>query len=266
MRRDSLFWGVFLVLLGGLFLLENLGFFPAGINVWGIFWPLVLIGLGVGALIRATGGGSARSVTMRLPQEQSRRAWIKINYGAGELCIDDRAAPGELFTGTFDGGLEHSVRRLGDEAEIEMRLPSDHWPFAWPFMGTNHLNWTVGLSPEIPLRLDLELGASRNILELTELQVKELRLSTEASATTIDFPARAGQTKAWLKSGAASVDVNIPMGVAASIRTRGGLARFNVDTARFPRSGDSYQSVDFASAENRLDLDVETRVGSVSIR
>ena len=137
---------------------------------------------------------------------------------------------------------------------------------AWPFDGIRNLNWTVGLNPEIPLRLELEVGASRNWLDLRKLQVKELRLSTGASATTIDFPEKAGQTTAWLKSGAAMVEVNIPSGVAARIRARGGMASIEVDTARFPRMGDEYQSSDYAAAENRLDLDVETGVGVVKIR
>jgi len=38
-------FGVFLIVLGGLFLLENMGWLPAG--VWGVFWPLVLIVLGL---------------------------------------------------------------------------------------------------------------------------------------------------------------------------------------------------------------------------
>ena len=45
MRRDSIFWGVLLVLLGGLFLMDNLGYLPAGVNVWALFWPFLLIGV-----------------------------------------------------------------------------------------------------------------------------------------------------------------------------------------------------------------------------
>lgn len=42
--------GVFLIVLGGLFLLENMGLLPAG--VWGVFWPLVLIALGLKLIMR----------------------------------------------------------------------------------------------------------------------------------------------------------------------------------------------------------------------
>jgi hypothetical protein len=40
----------------------------------------------------------------------------------------------------------------------------------------------------------------------------------------------------------------------------------NVDRSRFPQNGNIYQSPDYATAANRLDIQVETGVGSVDIR
>ena len=45
MRSASLFWGAVLIILGGLFLLSNLGIITA--DVWGIIWPTALILFGV---------------------------------------------------------------------------------------------------------------------------------------------------------------------------------------------------------------------------
>jgi hypothetical protein len=39
-----------------------------------------------------------------------------------------------------------------------------------------------------------------------------------------------------------------------------------VDSQRFPMMGDAYQSADYNEAQNKLDLDLETGVGSVDIR
>jgi hypothetical protein len=68
-----------------------------------------------------------------------------------------------------------------------------------------------------------------------------------------------------VSSGAASVNIRIPQGVAARIRWRGGLSSINVDPSRFPRFGDTYQSPDYDSAANKVDLDVEMGVGSVTV-
>jgi hypothetical protein len=48
MRRNGVFWGGILILLGLLFLLDNLGIFS--VSVWSLFWPVLLIAFGVWVL------------------------------------------------------------------------------------------------------------------------------------------------------------------------------------------------------------------------
>ena len=68
-----------------------------------------------------------------------------------------------------------------------------------------------------------------------------------------------------VESGVASVKITIPQGVGASIKVESGLAGINIDSTRFTRDGDNYRSADYATAVNKIDLDVETGVGSVDV-
>lgn len=263
MRRESYFWGLFLVLLGILLLLDNLNILPADVNAWGLFWPIVLVAMGVRVLLPFVVKPGVRSAgeVLAIPLEAARSARIKVRHGAGELRIQPGAAAGSLLDGSFEGGVLHSVRRVGDSAEVELRLPDVQ--FNW--IGDTHsLNWNIALSPEIPLALDLEVGASRNLLDLRGLRVNELQLSTGASDSEITLPEQ-GQVRAKVRSGAASVNVHIPQGVAARINARGGLAGISVDSTRFPRYNGLNQSPDYETAENRVELDIETGVGSVTV-
>ena len=273
MRRGSYFWGIVLVLLGGLLLAQNMGLIPPNVNVWSIFWALILVALGVSLLLRNrapelvnSGSYARQGEAVRLPLGSARRANVRFHHGAGELRVDANAAPDELLSGTFVGGLEHQERQNDDELVVDLRVPANSIPMVGPFDSSDALNWTVGLNPNVPLALNLEVGASRNLLNLRDLQVKELHLQTGASATEIDMPARAGETRAVLRSGAASVVVRIPEGVSAQIRARGGLSSTNVNTLRFPQVGDGdYRSPDYDMAANRVDLDVETGLGEIRI-
>lgn len=112
----------------------------------------------------------------------------------------------------------------------------------------------------------MEVGASDTCLDLTGLRVMELRLRTGASSTEVRLPAHAGHTRASIKTGVSSLFLLIPEGVAAHIQTKGGLAAITVDRARFPQTGGIYRSPDFETAENRVEIEVETGVGSVDIR
>ena len=59
--------------------------------------------------------------------------------------------------------------------------------------------------------------------------------------------------------------LRVPQGVAASIQVRSALAGIHVDRSRFPQSGAGYRSADYDSAANKVEIFVETGVGSVDI-
>ncbi len=80
------------------------------------------------------------------------------------------------------------------------------------------------------------------------------------------MPAQAGLTRARIESGAASVKVRIPDGVAARIYGQMGLGTLDVDSHRFPSRAGVYESSDFATAANRVEIAVEGGVGSVEVR
>lgn len=57
MRADKLFWGLLLILLGSLFMLENLGYLSFSFaGIWR-FWPVLLIYWGFSALLKSKDGG-----------------------------------------------------------------------------------------------------------------------------------------------------------------------------------------------------------------
>lgn len=267
MNRGSIFWGIFLLLLGTLFLVQTLGLLPPDINVWGIFWPLVLIAFGTIGVIRALSPRrSLDEEQVRIPLEGARAAEVHFQHGAGELRVDGSAGPDDLVDGTFAGGVRHYIRQNGETMVVTLEPPPGEFYGVFTPFDSKGFRWSVGLNREIPLALHFKLGASSNHLDLRDLQAREVRIDTGASSTVVTFPAGAGSVRAALKSGAASVEAYIPENVAARIRARGGMASIDVDTQRFPRVGSEYISPDYDTAENRLDLDIETGLGSVSVK
>jgi len=266
MTRGNLFWGFVLILVGVLFLLSTTGILK-GISPWELIWPIGLIGLGlwilIGHLLGRQSAGETRQVT--IPLEGATSAHVKIVHGAGRLSLDSRAAPGELLTGSFSGGVQSSLDRSGSEVKVKLRVPDYAFPFFnWGW--SRSIDWSVGLSRDIPFSLDVSTGANESILDLTDLRVTKLQLHTGASATKVSLPANAGFTRVTCEAGAAGFELRVPSNVAARIRYRGGLSSINVSTSRFPRSGDVYQSLDYDTAANKVDIDVQMGVGSVDIR
>ncbi|MBN1979506.1 MAG: hypothetical protein JW918_19085 [Anaerolineae bacterium] len=265
MRRSAIFWGVIIILLGIFLLINNF----VEVDIGRFFWPLFLILLGVWVLLgvfAAPRGFETEEAT--IPLEGAGKARVHIGHGAGRLRVGGGAGAGELLSGSFGGGLEQRVKREGDALDVKLsvRVSGEHFIFPWTWWGPGRsLDWTVNLNEGIPLSLDLETGASDTRVDLTDLRVTDLRLQTGASSSEITLPARAGHTKAVIRSGAASVNVRVPEGAAARVKA-GGIADIQVNKSRFPRVGGVYQSEDYATAENKVDIDIETGVGSISVR
>ena len=263
MRNTRTFWGVAILLLGALFLLQNLGIIS--INIWAIIWPLLIILLGIqilwGVILHRSGQDKKE---LSIPLTGVNDAFITFEHGAGQIDIKGGAPAGTLLAGEFYGGVRENISLSGTTSRINLRFPDEFFGY-WPVGVGSRLTWNISLTPEIPLDLHLKSGASESVLDLTDLQVRSLRVDTGASSTRINTPARAGYTRLDVHSGAASVVINIPQGVVARIESKGGLATTNVDRIRFPQNGNIYQSPDYSAAANRIDIQVETGVGSVEI-
>lgn len=265
MRRKA-FWGLCLLVVGVVLLLENLGYLAfLGVSAWQLIWPVALIGMGVWILVGRKLRPSWESQDIIVGLETATEAEIQLDYGAGELRVESGAGTSELLNGTFEGGVEHNVRREDGLAKVRIgSAPGVRWPMYWgPNAGRK---WNVHLTDQIPIALTVKTGASDCRLDLEHLKVTTLHLKSGASSTVVTLPANAGYTEVHGSSGAASVSLRIPEGVAARIQTHGGLSSTSVDQHRFPRQGAAYISPNYETAENRADIRLTMGVGSISIR
>jgi len=267
MRRGSLIWGSLILLAGLLLLLNN--FFPAWfsrISVWDIIWPVAIILIGASMLFGPRWSRrSLETQTVMVPLESSSDADVYLHHGAGRLSLRPTSTPGVLVTGTCVGGADVNVSRSGPSARVDLKSRAGEM-WGWPnVQGPYGYAWDLMVTPEIPLRLTLETGASETNLDLRDLKVTDLEIKTGASSSVVTLPAQAGMTRVKVASGAASVKLYLPEGVAAQIRVQSGLAGIRIDQNRFPAAAGGYETPGYDSAANRADIFVETGVGSVEI-
>jgi hypothetical protein len=118
----------------------------------------------------------------------------------------------------------------------------------------------------VPLELELETGASTVEADLSALRLAAVHLKTGASSSKLTLPANAGTTRVEVEGGAASVLLRVPSGVAARILSQGGASSTNVDLKRFPRAAGGYESPDYDTAANKVDIRSTLGAGSVEVR
>lgn len=261
MRRGELFWGTLLVLLGVLFFLKSAGILVG--DVFGWFWPLLIIAVGAWILIGGVfyRGRYETAEKFSIPLQGASEASLSIDHGAGRIELGAGANPGDFLTGVSGVGMDKKVRLNGSKLEVEIDVGPSFIPFVGPESGI----WQYRLTPEVPVSLQIESGASRLDLDLTDLRVTMLSFNGGASRLDLKLPARVENTLVDIDAGAASVNLHVPDGVGLRFRAKG-VGSVHVDMQRFPqREGSLYQSADYDTARYHADVTVTGGATSVTV-
>jgi len=285
-------WGTVLLFLGTIFILQTTDVLPW--TLWGTlwrFWPAILILLGIGILLRGystwlvslvsvviLGGclgiaigqhGPIHAGSMeseKLPLGSLERADVYIEFRAGSLDIGSLSSGSpelaELEYDVINGQktLVSSLQVRGTTAEL--RLDADHEEF-W---GDGGVDWRIDLTRNIPLSISIRSAASSVDLDLRRLMLTSLTLDIDAGNYSVILPSSTGFTSVDVDVDIANVEISVPGTVAARIWINGDLSLIDVDRDRFPQDGDYYQSPDYDSAANRVEIVIDSDIGRVEVK
>jgi hypothetical protein len=260
MRRDNIFWGSVLILLGALFFLQRGGLIPSVIPY---LWPLALILFG-GWLILSVYWRPAPSESEKfdVALRDAKSVRYRFSHGAGQIVIKGGAPAGKALVGSSAVGMNEKTHLDGDRLNVHIEAGASFVPFVGPSDGT----WRFQLTQEVPVTLEVETGASQLDMDLTNVLASHIELETGASNSNVIMPSR-GVSLLDLEAGAAAINITIPQGVSGRVRIREGLTSLNVDTTRFPQVDSRlYQSPDFDTAANRAEISVEAGLGSITVK
>ena len=217
-REPSLVGPVILIGLGILFLLNNLGILPW--SVWEMIfrlWPVLIIAAGleiligrrsvlgslvvlvltlalVVGLLRLFGAGivgpAADTEEIVQALNGATQAEVVIAPAVGALHVGSLPEPDNLVEGVIHlGSGERLVRDFEVQGEMATFALRSEGNFV-PFVGSwgDEWVWDLGLSPDVPLELEISLGAGQSDVDLTGLAVSDLKVSMGVGQTTVVLP------------------------------------------------------------------------------
>ena len=265
MRKNGILWGMILILGGLLFLLDNLGFLP--VSALSLVFPGMLIVVGLWFLVGPLAVRKAvETRELTIPVDNCADAAIQFNHGAGAINVTSMAGETNILEGTFAGGVDEMVTRNGSTANVVLSVSESEWwgfPSASPEGG---FSWDVKLNSNKAYALDVKTGASKIRLDLHDLIITNLKMSSGANDMDVLLPEQAGKTNCRFEFGSARLEVRVPENVAAQIKLNGALLDTSgIDQNRFPQVGDVFRSPNYDGAANTVDIVIEAGLGKVSI-
>ena len=287
-------WGIFLLFLGIVFLLQTLNILPWGL--WGTlwrFWPVLIIVIGLGILLRHYNAWLVSLLVLAIlsaclgvaiwqyspalssgivtksysePLGSLERAQIEIDFSAGTITISSLPL-GSPSLVEIDSEVRNSRETINvdfhqQDGEGKLYLSTvNQW-----FWGGDGIKWEVRFTKSIPLAINIKSAASNMELNLSELKVTKLRLDVDAGNYKVTTPSTAGTIDIEIEADVANIEVTVPDGVAAKIQMDTNLSVSDVDKNRFPQQGAYYVSDNFNTAQNRIYLIIDCDVGRVQVR
>jgi hypothetical protein len=231
------------------------------------------------------------------PLDGVTAAVVDVNVGDGNLTIDRLAAGEQLLASGALQYLENqglptrSVNTSNGQATLTLKASGSTkqpW-FRLPWAACNGATeWQIGLNPTVPSDITAHSDGGNVVLNLAGMAVTRVSAETGGgnmdlvlpdNATDLSVTARTGAGNVTVElgaditgsnsiiasSGAGSVVVHIPGGLAAKIRATTGLGKASVDP-RFARTDNvTYQSPDYDSAADKVEIMVHSGAGNVSV-
>lgn len=254
----SLFWPLLFIGIGVVYLLGNIGVIPA--PSWGMLWrlwPLALVAAGldllfgrrspiiggllglllvagvVAFLIAAPSldlGGEAHTETIRAALDQAESATVYLDLDQYPTEITALVDSTDLIYGELDTYGDIDLNVSGSQ-EVTIRLKQND-PYMDGFnwnLSTFDMRWDIGLSPSIPLDLNLDVGSGSADLWLEDLQLSDLFIDSGSGSVEAVLPP--GDYPFELDSGSGSVSLSFSEGLESNMRieTGSGSVRISLD-------------------------------------
>lgn len=276
--------GMVLIVLGALFLLNNLGFMDINFSNIMRLWPLILIMIGVSMLsIRGVVGRilgivvvllllailamasvgfispnqysetSPRTQEVEISQESngSNPAKVRIDAGIGKLEIDSAA-----IDSLVQAHLESSFAQLNQSSSVkdgvqEVILKSEGSMGWWSGKQKNDL--FVTLSELNPIKLEVKSGASDVAIDASKMRMESLKLDSGASKVDVRLGDKVEDVSLDLDMGMSSMTLKVPEESGVRIELESGLSNIEFDDLVEVEEG-VYESKGFKDAANQITI------------
>jgi hypothetical protein len=297
-RRRSPTGGLLLIVIGAFFLLLTL---RPEFDPWPIFahyWPVILIVIGLGkiwdaylyrqhpdqphvrrhssawaalvilivllglALWRGRSGRYILHDSQSIERQGAKTVSADVEIPAGTLKLSGGSA--KLLDADFryresEGRphVDYSVK--GDHGQLSVSAEEKHL-----HLGTTHYTWDLRFANDVPLDLNVRMGAGQSDLRLHDLNVTHLEVNIGAGEMQLDLTGeRKSNLDVNVEGGVGSATIYLPKDVGVRVYASGGIGA--VSTHGLTKEDDEYVNSVYGKTPATITLDIQGGVGAIDL-
>lgn len=288
MRTGRLIWGLLVVIIGVLLLAASLGwvswyFLLSLLQLWPV--ALVLIGIYllfnrrqpvvtavvmavilIGGVVAAwyfwgtDGAGLAERTIVGPPVAGVSTASARLDVGASELQVKGGSIA-SVVAATYRSRSEYRVVQSGAGGRYKLTLGPNFRRWYWPGGGGGE-RIDLTLSAAVPWDMEINAGAASIDMDLDQVLLQRLKISTGASAVKARIGRVApGGARLDIAGGVASYRISFSQDLTIVVRSESGLS--NLEVVGFRRLDDG--SLVHEGGGPTIEVSVRTGVSSVRL-
>jgi hypothetical protein len=295
MKTSRLFWGLFLLTIGVLVLLDKTGVFVAHWNVAWKFWPVVLVFWGIALLVGGKavrlvaaavaavvlgfvlvsmfnmtwfdGECSTAPITQMQEMDESfdpsiKQATFSMESGAGSFSIGDTTSQlVHVITESSFGSYRLERNQDAEGVRVSLELNGNH--AAWPPGRMRNLV-QVNLNPAPVWDVRLDVGATRLNCDLQAFRVNRLQVNAGAASIHLTLGDREPETSVDIDAGASSIVLRVPSSAGCEVHLDAPMSSKKLPG--FTKEGKGrYVTENFESAVKKVHVGLDAGVSSIKV-
>jgi hypothetical protein len=301
MKNNKLGFGIFLVIIGIILILINIGVIDW--SIWSaIFtlWPLLLVVAGVNIMFRHNQMVRLASWIVFLivivlfsyfnpaPDRfhfNGFRAPFVRTYAETENVLLDKSSETKSASLKLDvGALSFNVGSTGSGL-VDAKVDKDTMTYNVDYSNNkekanvsfrNDKNIVIGrrvaneasflLNDSLRWDLDIDMGAVDSSLDLSTLDIGKLDVDCGAASLDVKLGSKNPATEIIINSGVSEIKLDVPRGTGIRFVSEGALNDVDFNDLKVTKDGKTYTTDNYSSASNKIDISASMGLGKVEIR
>jgi uncharacterized protein DUF2154 len=206
--------------------------------------------------------GSRTHKTENVDLQGAKAVHMTVHLPSGELYIQGGARG--LLEGDFYQGaswsapeVDYSVSQGVGDLDINQQSGNQ-------FVGNSDNIWKLKVSNEVPIELNLDIGAGRGDLNLSQMDLTRLQLNIGAGQVNVDLTGeRSKDLQAEIHGGVGEAIVRLPKNIGVVATAHGGLG--SIDVHGLKDEDGQYVNAAYGKSPNTLRLNVEGGIGHIRL-
>lgn len=230
--------------------------------------------------------GDLQTKEESVSRQDASQVEVDVRMGAGELSI---GGGGEQL---LDGTFTYNVDAWEPEVTYDVSGGTGRLAITQPEVeeigipdNSLRYSWDLRFNEEVPLEMEVDLGAGESNLDLAGLDLSSLRVGTGAGQVDVNLGGSLENLRmetgvgeinlnlanrweqdleARISGGLGSLTLLLPSDVGARVTVRQGLG--SVDASGLTQNGDTFTNDAYGDSQVTLDITIEGGVGDVNLR